>query len=370
MSAYNERDIIEPALQRLIGRGAAIYMLDTWSTDGTYELAKRYVGRGVLAVERFPAEPPEHVDFAAVLCRKEQLAQELEADWFIHHDVDEVRVPPWPGLSLPDGFQVVEALGYNCVDHVVALFSPIDDSYVPGDDFEGHFRHFTYDWSPASHPQLKAWRKCDQRIDLHSSGGHNVQFPGRRVFPQPFLLKHYPFRSSGQASSKVASRNARWSPAERARGWHNQYDHFTAATVVTQDPAGLRLYDEQAVCNYCLQHRSPASGSEDNDPQRPESMTADPELRVLIRLIRDQTATIVNFRNELQTRTTELTRTSLEARELAAQVAQAESVAANLEQLEHSWRNEVAALRSTASWKLTEPLRKLKSLAERLTRPR
>jgi hypothetical protein len=60
---------------------------------------------------------------------------------------------------------------------------------------------------------------------LTSSGGHEARFPGRRVFPYKFELKHYPIRSQSHGEQKVfRDRIARWDPEERALGWHLHYN--------------------------------------------------------------------------------------------------------------------------------------------------
>lgn len=71
---------------------------------------------------------------------------------------------------------------------------------------------------------VKAWKVLPGvRVDLATSGGHDVQFPGRVVAPERLILKHYPLRGPAQAARKLADYARRWDPAERARGWHAQY---------------------------------------------------------------------------------------------------------------------------------------------------
>ena len=146
LSAYNEEDIIGPVLAHLVENGIEVYFLDNHSTDGTVQEAERWLGRGVIRIESFPSEAAPGVegafDWAAILRRKEELANELPADWFIHHDADEIRESPWPGVSMRDAIRWVDRLGYNCVDFRVVNFPPIDNGIGRGDDPRKYFRYW------------------------------------------------------------------------------------------------------------------------------------------------------------------------------------------------------------------------------------
>jgi hypothetical protein len=248
ISAYNERDIISPVIGHLIENGVEVYLLDNRSTDDTVEQASQWLGRGLLRIETFPeqldpAEPAAPFDWGGILLRKEQLAGELGADWYLHHDADEIREAPWPGMSLKEAIRWVDRLGYNCIDFRVFDFPPVDDRFVPGSDPRSHF---TY-WKEAAEydqSQLKCW-KGGRPISLVPSGGHEVGFPNRKVFPIPFLMRHYPIRGQAHGRRKVFSeRRGRFLARERAREWHIQYDGIEEDHDFLADPAKLRPFDE------------------------------------------------------------------------------------------------------------------------------
>jgi hypothetical protein len=159
-----------------------------------------------------------------MLERIEQLSGEIEADWFVRRGADEVLQSPWPGVSYRDALYLVDQAGFNCVDHTIVEFHPVDEGFEAGMDHEAYFKHF--DFKHLSHPfQRKAWKNYGQPISTIPSAGHDVVFAGRRVYPFKFLLKHYSFRSQKHGEKKVfRERKARWNPAERARGWHIHYD--------------------------------------------------------------------------------------------------------------------------------------------------
>jgi len=125
MAARNEEDIIGLSIQHLVEQGVAVYLIDRGSTDGTVAEAERFVGKGLIGIERFPAESDasaedaQHSTWGHLLERKQKLAQELDGDWFIHHDADEFRESPWPHLDLCQAIRRVEEAGYNAIDFVL-----------------------------------------------------------------------------------------------------------------------------------------------------------------------------------------------------------------------------------------------------------
>jgi len=143
ISAFNEADVISPVIGHLVENGVDVYLIDNRSTDGTADAAKRWLRKGLLGIEQFPAEAsagdgPPPFDWEAILKRKEALAKELSADWFIHHDADEFREAPWPGMKLRDAIQWVDRLGYNCIDFRVLNFPPLENGFPPGADPREH----------------------------------------------------------------------------------------------------------------------------------------------------------------------------------------------------------------------------------------
>jgi glycosyltransferase involved in cell wall biosynthesis len=240
MTAFNEADIVAPAICALLDQGVDVHLVDNWSTDGTADAARALGTGDRLTVESFPPDgPSDTYDWELLLCNVETIAHR-RGGWILHQDVDELRRTPWPDISLRDGLWHVERRGYNAVDFTSLTFVPIDDNYRPGEDFEAYFRHFEFGARPGHFVQIKAWNADAGRADLASSGGHEAAFPGRRVFPWKFLSKHYPIRSQAHGERKVfAERVPRWNPDERTRGWHVQYDAVAPGSGFLRDHADL-----------------------------------------------------------------------------------------------------------------------------------
>ena len=126
----------------------------------------------------------------------------------------------------------MDALGFNAIDFAGLDFWPVDDSFRAGDDVRDAFTCYA-ELAPYDRVQIRCWKKT-ARLDLASSGGHEARFPGRRVFPLRFILRHYPIRGQAHGERKVLRGAAEPVSAseERARGWHVQYDQLQRRRVL------------------------------------------------------------------------------------------------------------------------------------------
>jgi glycosyltransferase involved in cell wall biosynthesis len=242
ITAFNEEDVIGQVVGDLIAQGLEVYLMDHASTDGTVAEVERFAGRGLIAVERFAGEG---FDLRHQLARKEQLAQTLDADWFLHCDADELRESPWPGRDLRSAVSLVDELGYNAVDFECFTFPPTRDGF----DKHQSLREF-FPWCEVglAHEQTRVnlWKR-QPSVELRFSAGHMVRFPGQRLFPIRFIMRHYPVRSQAHGSQKIfRERRARYSDEERRMEWHVQYDHIHEGHSFLRDPATLLRYDVEA----------------------------------------------------------------------------------------------------------------------------
>jgi len=192
MHTYNEVDIIRQQVLRLLAQGVEVHVVDNWSTDGTPEAIEDLRGNGV-TLERFPATGSDHgFDLRNLLARIEDAAAACRSDWCVLHDADEVRQSPWLDLSLRNSLWRAQQAGANAVDFTRLDFRPVDDSFTPDADLPATLRYCEFTQESLAPPQVKAWRAPGQRPQLVPSGGHDVGFADRRIFPLNFLLRHYP----------------------------------------------------------------------------------------------------------------------------------------------------------------------------------
>ena len=181
IASYNEERFIAPCIEHLVDQGVEVYLIDNESTDRTVAAAEAYLGNGLIGIETF--KTGEDFSLTAQLERKEELAATIDADWFMHGDPDEFRLPPPSSGSLVEAFAEVDRAGYNAVNFLEFTFLPTVEA--PDHDhvgFQATMRHY-YPFQPCFPHLLKAWKRQPDRVQLVPSAGHRVRFPGLRMFP-------------------------------------------------------------------------------------------------------------------------------------------------------------------------------------------
>jgi hypothetical protein len=376
IAAYNEADIIEQVVRDLVQQDIQIHFIDDGSTDGTAAAVERFVGHGVIAIERWARDEGGAFQWERILRRKEALASELDADWFIHHDADEFRESPWPDVGLKDAIRRVDALGYNAIDFESVDFQPTHDNFRPGDDIRRAFPFYStrarYDGV-----QIKCWKRAES-VDLASSGGHDAQFDGRRVFPLRFVLRHYPIRGQAHGERKVfQERRNRFVESERARGWHVQYDAFAEGTTFIRDCSTLTAYDPEAIrLQLLLRHR----GVEGLERERAElEATLDRSTEEIAKSIADaarlrrdvetlqsaavgQAAEAANLRRIVGEREAHVEIQRAEIADLKTTVARQSEEAVRWQATVDDLTARLVAFERSLSWRLTVPVRKILAL--------
>lgn len=217
VSVHNEEPFIASCLESLLAQGLAIYLLDHGSTDRTGEIASGFLGRGLLGIEPFPrGDGVFRLD--RVLERKVELSRTLDADWFLHADADEIRLPPRGHESLLETIEDAERLGCNVINFEELTFLPTveaPDHHHP--KFAETMRWY-YAFGPRPNYRMNLWKRFDGPLGLVASRGHHIERPGLSVYPRSGRLKHYPVLSVPHAIAKYQPR--KHDPDAVARGFH------------------------------------------------------------------------------------------------------------------------------------------------------
>ena len=379
ISAHNESDVIAQVVGDLIDQGIQVYLIDDGSSDDTLAAVDRWLNKGLIAIERRPPSP--FFGWTEILRRKEQLAAELDADWFMHQDADELRESPWSDLGLLEAIREVDRLGYNAIEFKVLNFRPTHDAFQPGHDLRTTFPYY----EPAEHfdaAQVKCWKKAKTPVDLTSSGGHEAVFADRRLCPVQFLSRHYPIRNTRQGQRKVfAERKPRFGKEELERGWHVQYDHVSTGDSFIRDPLTLREFDSEAVgLELMLAHRDTqklALTIDELADERQQSSIQRDELAREQQRVLELENRISSLRQTVDSQHIELGRLHREhdlelvaasARQVALEerLRTMEGAQAELQKVQEKVQNELTnsraetrALYASLSWRLTRPLRAL-----------
>jgi glycosyltransferase involved in cell wall biosynthesis len=239
LATYNEERFIGGCLNHLFRHGVDVYLIDNESTDATVAIAEQYFGRGLIGIERFHRDGVFR--FIDILRRKEALAAELDSDWFIHLDADEIRLPPSSGVTLREAIQTADQMGYNAINFQEFTFLPTQE---PPDHDHPSFAdtmRWYYPFLPAFPHRLNAWKRQNKRVDLASGAGHRVVFDGLSMFPVSFPMRHYIFLSRNHALAKYGAR--RHDPAALKRGWHQWRENFTSDSIQLPFCITLRTYE-------------------------------------------------------------------------------------------------------------------------------
>jgi hypothetical protein len=238
LASYNEGRFIRACLEHYLQQGVEVYLLDNDSTDETVEIAREFIGRNLVGIERIPRDGT--YKWTRILMRKEQLADELRADWLMHADPDEIRVAPTSDLRLAEAIAQVDREGYNAVNFMEYTFLPVreapDHDHA---DFQKTMRWY-YPFAPRHPHRLNAWKRQARRwggvksvlrelvrnhrwgspsVSLAASGGHIVEFPGIRPFPYDFKLKHYIVLSLDHAIRKYVKKAFEPKEVSNFHGW-------------------------------------------------------------------------------------------------------------------------------------------------------
>jgi glycosyltransferase involved in cell wall biosynthesis len=239
VASYNEERFIEACFEHLKAQGIEVYLCDNESIDDTVPLARRYLGCGLVNIETIPRHGI--LAWQPLLRKKEELALELDADWFIHLDPDEFRLPARSDQTLAEALTQVDRAGYNAVNFQEYTFIPtVEEPNHDHPNFHRTMRRY-YPFLPSFPHRLTAWKKQRERVDLASSGGHRVEFPGLLMFPESFRMRHYLYLSEAQCIRKYSSRV--FDPFEiNQLGWHGWRGHFAPEMARLAPQAALRLY--------------------------------------------------------------------------------------------------------------------------------
>lgn len=243
LAAHNEQRFIGHCLEQFHHHGVDTYLIDNDSTDATAEIAERHLGRGLIEIERVPRHGI--YSWKPILARKAAIAAELDTDWLIHADPDEVRLPPAGDDTLAAALARADEDGFNAVNFQEFTFLPTveePDHDHPG--FPETMRRY-YPFLPSFPHRLNAWKQTGGPVDLAQSGGHRVEFAGLRMHPQSFPMRHYLFLSREHGVEKYAART--YDPAEVASGLHRARAAMLPEDIRLPRSAELRPYRGDAL---------------------------------------------------------------------------------------------------------------------------
>lgn len=216
IAARNEAFYIGRCCEHLAREGISFLIIDNESTDATREIASSFRGRGLVDIVTYPYSG--FFDWTGLLRLKAHFAREMDSDWFLHLDADEIPEAPRRGERFLDALHEIHATGATLIDFDEFVFAPTTyvESHEGGDYVATMHRYFYHERLQV--PLFRAWRKASD-VDLALSGGHSPNFEGRVIAPKKFVLRHYIALSMEHLVAKYRLQRV-YAEAEVAGGWH------------------------------------------------------------------------------------------------------------------------------------------------------
>jgi len=201
MSVFNDEDIIEEVIENHLSEGLELVVLDNGSSDNTFHICEKFVGKGILQLKQF--ETPTFMGQHDLLHRMlYHMALIEKPDWLLRSDSDEFFESGISNLNLKKAIAKVDSEGCNLIQFDRFDFFMTDDDNESAKSIK---EKMTY-YSCHGDYLYRAW-KYFPGISMGYAGGHYPIYPEGftyKIYPKKFVMRHYKFRSKEQAEKKMA----------------------------------------------------------------------------------------------------------------------------------------------------------------------
>lgn len=211
IAVRNEAPLLRVLLPILAQEQLDVAIIDNDSTDDTGVVLRE---NAVFAYRRLPFQG--HFSLGQQLEAKKNLIAELDHDWIVHQDADEVLHHADPGRSLRDAIAEADAAGYNALNFGEFCFIAEPDMDYVGRDYVAEMRRY-YHFRPFPDRLHRAWKRTADLDNTHSLG-HKVKGREVKIAPQDHVLRHYIALSQDQVLAKYQHRV--FDAAELEKGFH------------------------------------------------------------------------------------------------------------------------------------------------------
>ena len=123
LATYDEERFVGGCIEHLAAHGVETYLIDNESTDCDGR-DRRALPSGAGSSGSSRSRATARTRGSGSSPARRELAATLDADWFLHVDADEIRLPPRTGVTLADALAEVDREGYNAVNFLELTFVP------------------------------------------------------------------------------------------------------------------------------------------------------------------------------------------------------------------------------------------------------
>jgi len=282
---YNEEDTIREVIESLLAQGLELVVLDNGSSDQTFEICKKFQGRGILQLKQFKTE--NYIYHWNLLLRMlYDMALTEKPDWLLRSDSDEFFESGISNLNLKEAIAKVDSEGYNLIQFDRFDFFMTDDDNESAKSIKEKMPYY----SCHGDYLYRAW-KYFPGISMGYAGGHYPIFPEElsyKINPKKFVMRHYKFRNKEQAEKKMAG-TIRGSIYEKTKSSHYKDDEIKTGinkhlkNILKQDFTHkvdhklLTKYNEDGKWDYKIKYHP---YMDEIPPQKEELFTEDGKLKV------------------------------------------------------------------------------------------
>jgi len=219
----NEEKYLGVTLRHLVEAGIRLAIIDNDSTDRSPEIVKQF-GRYIDHHENLPFHG--RFNLTEQIEMKSRVIQQLDTNWVIHQDADEILQSPRKNESLKEGIERVEMEGCTAINFDEFVFVPT----LQQPSFEGgnFFKEMLYYYFFESFPNrlMRAWKNIPGVFQ--ENGGHALKSVNPLAFPsESFLLRHYIVLSQKHSDNKYAKRL--FAEEDLNKNWHQSRVNFPKA---------------------------------------------------------------------------------------------------------------------------------------------
>lgn len=242
---FNEVDIIKTTIDNLLSQNIDVYVIDNWSTDGTWEELQKYTN---IKTERFPEAPDDQYNWTAILDRIDTIGFTSNYDWLLHVDADEKIESPISNIFIKDFISIADSMGFDVIDVTHLAFRPVESSVK--NNTLSNFWQFSDTFGDRT--LQRAWKNKKHSMHLVTYGGHVVPLANKE-FPIRLILKHYSLRSPEQAKRKIFKDRLPRFLNERKKGWHVHYDAFKEEHNFVWEESELHGWNEDTINEWVVE---------------------------------------------------------------------------------------------------------------------
>lgn len=194
---YNEIDILEENLKFYIDQGFETVVVDNGSTDGSYELCEKYLGKGIVKLSQIKTK---EFDTRLLLKEATLLYKDENPDWVILADADEFIEPFERNQNLRTVIEIENKKGNTIIPLHHFMFKMTEKDDMSNKSVLSRMKFYG---KANDAGRAKIW-KDSRHVEI--SNPHSPSFIDIKEYKPSInkcVMRHYPLRTLEQAEVKI-----------------------------------------------------------------------------------------------------------------------------------------------------------------------